>query len=219
MKLKLVIGGKNYQSWSLRPWIAMRHFNIPFDEITIPLHQPDTAQRIAGYSPSGQIPVLLADDMTIWDSIAILASLADFYPEKPFWPANIEAKLRGRSISAEMHSGFAELRKHCPMNFRREPRPCAGILPEAVQRDIARITEIWTDMINRFGGPYLCGKEFSIADAMYAPVVNRFYVYCLSEDRTVKYYMNTVMALPAWQEWQRAALAEPWRHAATDNLD
>lgn len=216
-KLKLIIGNKTYSSWSLRPWIALRHFDIPFEEVVIPLDQPDTTQRILQYSPTARVPVLQMDDITVWDSIAILATVSELYPEKSFYPKDKAARALARAISAEMHAGFADLRKFCPMNFCRAPKLRAA-WPEGVQKDVARIAHIWKDMLGRFDGPFLCGKEFCIADAMYAPVVNRFHAYMLSQDETVQAYIDTIRALPAWKEWEQAARAEPWRNADTDSL-
>lgn len=209
MSLKLILGNKNYSSWSLRPWIAMRHAGIDFEEEVIPLYESGSAGRIAVYSPAGKVPILLDGDIVIWDSLAILEYVAEKFPKAQLWPADPKARAHARAISAEMHAGFVNLRRNCPMNMRRESRKRE--LTVEVAADIRRIEQIWTDCRVRFGdgGPFLFGA-FSAADAMYAPVVSRFASYAIDVGSAAEAYMTSVMALPAWSEWREAGLVEPW---------
>ena len=208
MSLKLVIGNKNYSSWSMRPWLALRANNIAFEEVFIPLYTGDEdKRRILAFTRSGKVPVLIDDGVTIWDSLAIIEYLAERFPETRLWPEERAHRAHARSISAEMHSGFAALRNECGMNLRR---PVGAIeLSREARADIARIQEIWTECRERFGksGPYLFGA-FGGADAMFAPVVHRFRSYAIAVTPVLQRYMDTMMALPAFQEWTGAALAE-----------
>lgn len=211
MSLTLVIGNKTYSSWSFRPWIAMSVAGIPFEEIVVPLpdekHGGGMDPELLKHSPSGRVPVLKDGDLTIWESMAILEYLAESFPDRELWPADKAARAIARAVSNEMHAGFTALRSTCHMNMRRTPS--ALDVSEAVRRDVVRIVEIWQEMLERSGGPFLFG-EFSIADAMYAPVVNRFHVYQLTGDTTARAYMDRMMALNAWRQWEDAARAEPW---------
>ena len=209
MSLKLIIGNKNYSSWSLRPWIAMRHAGIAFEEEVIPLYEPGSRERVLTYSPVGKVPILIDGDMTIWESLAILDHLAERFPKAQLWPADPRARAHARAISAEMHAGFGPLRRHCPMNMRRVSRKRE--LTAEVAADVRRIEDIWTDCRRRFGegGPFLFGA-FSAADAMYAPVVSRFASYAIGVGAACEAYMTAMMALPAWQEWRSVGVAEPW---------
>lgn len=206
----LLIGNKNYSSWSLRPWVAMKVAGIDFDEQIVPLYEPGSREAVLKYSPTGKVPCLVDDDVTVWESLAILDYLADRYPDKKLWPADLKARALARAIAAEMHAGFAALRKHCPMNMRRDPRKIRELAPE-VQADVARIDAIWTDCRNRFGqgGPFLFGA-FSNADAMYAPVVSRFASYAIPVGKAARAYMEAVVALPAWKDWEKDGRAERW---------
>ena len=206
----LLIGNKNYSSWSLRPWIAMKVAGIDFDEQIVPLYEPGSRETVLKYSPTGKVPCLVDDDVTVWESLAILDYLADRYPEKKLWPADLKARALARAIAAEMPAGFAALRKHCPMNMRRDPRKIRELAPE-VQADVARIDAIWTDCRGRFGqgGPFLFGA-FGNADAMYAPVVSRFASYAIPVGKAARAYMEAVMALPAWKDWEKDGRAERW---------
>ncbi|GAB4537770.1 MAG: glutathione S-transferase family protein [Parvularculaceae bacterium] len=202
----LVIGDKNLSSWSLRPWIAMKQAGIEFDEVKILLDRPDTAAEIRKYSPSGLVPCLLDGDLAVNDSLAIVEYLADRHPDKALWPEDIETRARARSVAAEMHSGFASLRAHWPMAFA-ETRALSPT--EAVARDVARIDEIWSDCRAKAGGGDFLFGAFTIADAMYAPVVSRFLTYSaqgLSE--ASRAYMEAMQSLPAWREWGEGAAAE-----------
>jgi glutathione S-transferase len=209
MSLKLILGNKNYSSWSLRPWIAMRHAGLTFDEEVIPLYEPGSRERVLKYSPVGKVPILIDGDMTIWESLAILDHLAERFPQTKLWPDDPKARAHARAVSAEMHAGFGPLRRNCPMNMRRVGR--ARELPADVMTDVRRIDELWTDCRTRFGegGPFLFGR-FGAADAMYAPVVSRFASYAIGVSPASKAYMATMMALPAWKEWDAAGVAEPW---------
>ena len=208
MALTLVIGNKNYSSWSMRPWLALKAGNIAFDEVMIPLYTGDAdKQRIVEYSGSGKVPVLIDGDVTIWDSLSIIEYAAERFPEAQLWPEDRARRAHARSVSAEMHSGFAALRDECGMNMHRPVR--AKQLSANARADIARIQQIWTECRERYGklGPYLFGA-LSSADAMYAPVVHRFRIYAIDVMPEVRAYMETMMALPAFEEWTRAALAE-----------
>lgn len=206
-EMTLVIANKNYSSWSLRPWLLMKHSEIPFKEIKIPLHQPNSAKDIAWHSPSGRVPVLVADGINVWESLAICEYLAEIYPDKKFWPEDLQARALARSISHEMHAGFMTLRQNMPMNCRSH-FPGKGIAP-GIEDDINRITQIWNQCHERYGsiGPFLFG-HFTIADAMYAPIISRFTTYEVKVDPISKAYMNTILNLPAMKEWYQAAREE-----------
>jgi glutathione S-transferase len=208
MTLKLVIGNKNYSSWSMRPWLALRASGIPFEEVFIPLYTGQTDKdRILRFTRSGKVPALIDGDLTIWDSLAIIEYLAERFPEAKLWPQDRAARAHARSISAEMHSGFMPLRNECGMNLHR---PIGSIaLSEDARVNIARVEEIWSDCRERYGkqGPFLFGA-FTGADAMYAPVVHRFRTYAIKVGPLVQAYMETMMALPAFKEWTEAGLAE-----------
>src|SRR6202790_3762222 len=208
MALKLVIGNKNYSSWSMRPWLALRANNIDFEEVLIPLYTGEAGkERILDVSRSGTVRVLIDGDVTIWDSLAIIEYLDERFPEKRLWPEDRAQRAHARSISAEMHSGFAELRNECGMNLHR-PIGATELSAEA-RANIARIQEIWTECRARFGkaGSFLFGA-FGGADAMFAPVVHRFRTYAIPVAAEAKAYMETMMALPAFREWTKAGLAE-----------
>jgi glutathione S-transferase len=205
--MKLVIGNKNYSSWSLRPWLLMQHAGIEFEEVQVRLFAGDYAAEIARYSPAGKVPVLIDGDITVWDSLAIIEYVAEKFPEKRLWPLEQAQRAHARSISAEMHSSFAGLRNECGMNLHRPIR--AIELSADGRADVDRIQEIWTECRERYGksGPFLFGA-FGAADAMFAPVVHRFRTYAIAVTPIVQRYMETMMALPAFQEWTNAGLAE-----------
>ena len=204
--LTLVIGNKNISSWSMRPWVAAVAFNIPFTEVRLLLDQPDTAAKIAGYSQAGRVPVLLAGEMTIWDSLAICEYLAEQFPDKHLWPQDVAARAMARSIVAEMHSGFTALRNDMSMNIQASLHG-RGRTPGA-QADIGRICEIWEECLARFGHhDYLFG-DFSNADAFYAPVVTRFKTYGVALAPALQAYCDRVLAHPAVARWVREALLE-----------
>ena len=208
MTLKLVIGNKNYSSWSMRPWLALRANDIGFEEIFIPLYTGAADKnRILGFSHSGKVPVLIDGDVTIWDSLAIIEYLAERFPEKRLWPEHPASRAHARSISAEMHSGFVALRNECGMNLHR---PVGAIaLSDDARANIARVQQIWTECRGRYGklGPFLFGS-FGGADAMFAPVVHRFRSYAIDVTPPVQSYMDAMMAQPAFREWTRGGLAE-----------
>ena len=210
MSLTLVIGNKNYSSWSMRPWMALRAANIPFDEIVIPLYTgADDKQRIFDVTPSGKVPALIDGDITVWDSLAIIEYAAEKFPSANVWPQDRAERAHARAISAEMHSGFMSLRKECGMNLHR---PVGGkrLSPDAIA-DVARIQSIWADCRARYGGqgPYLFGS-FSAADAMYAPIVHRFRTYAIAVTDAVKPYTAAMQDHPAFRAWTDAALNESW---------
>ncbi len=209
MTLKLVIGNKNYSSWSMRPWLAMRASNIAFEEIFIPLYTDDKADkdRILSFSPAGKVPTLIDGDVAVWDSLAIIEYLDERFPDKKLWPEERAERAHARSISAEMHSGFLPLRNECGMNLHRPVRAIA--LSADARANVARVEEIWLDCRERYGarGPFLFGA-FTAADAMFAPVVHRFRTYAIEVAPEAKTYMATMMALPAFAEWTKAGLAE-----------
>ena len=209
MPLTLIIGNKNYSSWSFRPWIAMKVAGIAFDEVLVSLDAPDFKARVAAHSGTGKVPALIDSDVKIWESLAILEYLAEKFPGKELWPSGPAARAHARAIASEMHAGFVPLRRHCPMNMWRPVK--RRELPEDVSDNVRRIDAIWTDCRARFGGdgPFLFGA-FGAADAMYAPVVSRFHTYAVEAGPRSKAYMAAVMALPAWNEWRAAALQEPW---------
>ncbi|WP_454696947.1 glutathione S-transferase N-terminal domain-containing protein [Achromobacter aegrifaciens] len=203
----LIIGNKNYSSWSLRPWIALRATGIAFTEQKLGFFTEEFSRRVSAVSPAGLVPVLLDGDFPVWDSLAICEYLAERHPEAGLWPQDPKARARARSLAAQMHSGFGAMRQALPMNV--EARLPGIDLPEAAQQDISRLQAIWHDTRAEFGqgGPFLFGA-FSIADAFFAPVVSRFNTYGIAAAGPVRDYMDAVLALPAMQEWTRDALAE-----------
>ena len=207
--IAIVIGNKNYSSWSLRGWLALKATGAPFEEILIPFRQPDTKREILRHSPSGKVPALKHEGTTVWESLAIGEFLADAYPAAKLWPADLAARAQARAVSAEMHAGFAALRNNMPMDMRAS-RPGKGLTAE-VQDDIDRIGAIWRECRERHGrsGPYLFG-HFTVADAMYAPVVSRFATYGVRLDPVCEAYRKAVTDLPAFEEWYAAAQREPW---------
>ena len=207
--MTLIIGNRNYSSWSLRAWLAMRMAGLAFEEIVIPLDQPETESRIREHSAAGRVPVLHHGDLTIWDSLAICEYAAELAPAALLWPEDRDARATARSVSAEMHAGFTVLRAALPMNIRAD-RPDLRI-PADLQADIDRVCTIWCDCRRYFGtaGQFLFGG-FSVADAMYAPVVARLHSYRIEVDGTVQDYIEAVRSLPAMQEWAAAGAAEPW---------
>jgi glutathione S-transferase len=207
--LILSIGNKNYSSWSLRPWLVLKHLGVPFEEAHVPLKRPDGRAMIrARHSPSGRVPALQHGSLVIWDSLAIVEYLADIFPHADLWPQTRDARAVARAVSAEMHAGFATLRRDMPMNIRKR-HPGMGRTAQTLI-EIDRIVELWRDCRARFGqsGPFLFG-QFTIADAMYAPVVTRFETYAVKLEDDAAAYCQTVLALPAMREWARAALDEP----------
>lgn len=205
--LELFIGNKNYSSWSFRPWIALTHKQVPFREHLVPFDFENGNPDFAAFSPSRKVPVLRHGELTVWDSLAILEYVAELHPEAGFWPEDRGMRAKARAVAAEMHSGFAALRGACPMNMRRP----VAVLPvdDAVKADVARIVDIWRDCLSVSGGPFLFGG-FTIADAMFAPVVSRFRTYQLTGDPDALRYASSVSGLEAWNAWQSEAVNEPW---------
>ena len=217
MPLHLLIGNKNYSSWSFRPWIAMKVAGIPFTEEVISLDAADFKARVTKISGSGKVPALLDGEVRVWESLAILDYLAETFPDAKLWPAERAARAHARAVAAEMHAGFMALRNECAMNMWRPVMP-RQLTPVATA-NVRRIETIWTDCRTRFGacGPFLFGS-FGAADAMYAPVVSRFHTYAVPVGAVARAYTDAVMGLPAWQEWRAAALREPWV-LAKDEVD
>ncbi len=203
----LIIGNKNYSSWSFRPWIAMKAVGIGFEERVISLNDPEFKRAIAPVSQNGKVPALDDDGVHVWESLAILEYLAEKFPHAGLWPADARARAHARAVAAEMHGGFAALRGECPMNFWR-PVKRRELSADALA-NVARIDAMWSECRLRYGGPFLFGP-FGAADAMYAPVVSRFHTYAVEVGERSRAYMDAVMALPAWREWKEAALKEPW---------
>ncbi len=203
--LKLVIGDRNYSSWSLRPWLAMKQVGLPFEEVNVRLSEPGTKAEIFKYSPSGKVPCLIDGATVVWDSLAICEYIAEKSPS--LWPAQRKVRAEARSISAEMHSGFSALRRAMPMEISAS-KPFDGRGAE-VMADVARVVDIWESCRSRFAaaGPFLFGT-FSVADAMFAPLAWRFLTYAVDLPPASRAWVETMVALPAMQEWRAVALAE-----------
>ncbi|MEK6749012.1 MAG: glutathione S-transferase family protein [Pseudomonadota bacterium] len=206
-KRQLIIGNKNYSSWSLRPWLFMKYYKLPFEEVRIPLYCVGSTEKIARYSPSGLVPALVDGDITVWDTLAICEYLSETYLDGKAWPQDRQARAHARAVSAEMHSGFANVRKHLSMNVRA--RFQWQYINSDVEREIARILTLWETCRTQFAsaGPWLFG-EFSIADAMYVPVCLRFDRYNVPLNALAQAYVEHVLALDAMREWCEAALLE-----------
>ena len=210
----IYIGNKNYSSWSLRPWLALRHAGAAFEEVLIALDQPDSATNLRRHSPSGRVPVLQHGALTIWETLAICEYLAEQFPDARLWPADRGARAHARAVSNEMHAGFAALRDHLPMDISRR-WPLGNRLAK-VGPDVERVAAIWRECRERFGsrgangaGDFLFGG-FTIADAMFAPVTTRFVTYSVPLDPVCSAYVAAVLHWPAMQDWTAAAKAEPW---------
>jgi glutathione S-transferase len=209
MALQLFIGNKNYSSWSMRPWIAMKVAGIAFEETLISLNAPDFKPRLLAVSGTGKVPTLVDGPVKVWESLAILEYLAEKFPAAGLWPKHSAARALARAVATEMHGGFIPLRRLLPMNMWR-PVIKRELTPDAAA-NVKRIEEMWTDCRTRYGqnGPFLFGA-FGAADAMYAPVVARLHTYAVDVSAVTRTYMNAVMALPAWREWHEAGVKEPW---------
>lgn len=206
---ELIIANKNYSSWSMRPWVLMRHLGIPFSERMLPFHRNHGAGAIGNFSPSGKVPCLVDDGLRIWDTLAITEYLAERHPG--VWPADAKARAWARSASAEMHSGFSALRTDCSMSVGirlklHQVRP-------AVLADLDRLAALWTEGLARHGGPFLGGAAFTAVDAFFAPVATRIHSYCLPVAGAAADYAQRLLAVPAVQEWIAGGLAETWRDA------
>ena len=209
--MQLIIGNKAYSSWSLRPWLLLRHFAVPFEERVIALDTPTFHGSIGALSPSRRVPALHHDEVIVWDSLAICEYVNEVFLEGRGWPASRATRAIARAVVAEMHSGFAALRSECPMNVRR--RLTAALpLSDAAARDVARVAELWRDCRARFGqgGPFLFGT-FSIADAFYAPVATRLRTYAQPLGAVEAAYVEAIHQLPAMQQWVADAQREPER--------
>jgi len=204
---ELYIGNRNYSSWSLRPWVLMRALSIPFVEHVVPFDPGTSWRKFRAFSPSGKVPCLVDGTSVVWDSMAIAEYLAERHAG--VWPRDPLARAWARSAAAEMHAGFAALRQRCSMNCGVRVR-LAGI-PPALQRDLDRVDELWSEGLRRFGGPFLAGPAFTAVDAFYAPVAFRVRTYGLQLSEGSAAYARRLLALPAMREWDAAALAEPWR--------
>ena len=212
--LKLYIGNKNYSSWSMRPWVLMRQAGIAFEEVMVRFDSFDAGsdfkRALQGLNPVGKVPVLVDGDLVIWDTLAIAEYLAERFPEKALWPADVKSRARARSVCAEMHSGFGALRSTCPMNIEAT-LPEVGALAwrdkPALRADVARLEAMWSGLLQQHGGPLLFGA-FGIADAYFAPVCMRLRTYGLPVSDTVRAYVDRVAALPGVAAWTDGALAE-----------
>lgn len=210
MALTLFIGNKSYSSWSMRPWMLLEGFGIPFDEVVIPIYVEGSKETILKTSPSGKVPALVDGEITVWDSLSICEYVAETFPQHAIWPKDKAARAMARSMSAEMHSSFQALRQQCGMVVHRKKGP-VDFSAETLA-DIARIEAMWANARGKYGrgGPFLFGA-FSAADAMYAPVVCRFDIYQPQLSAATRAYMDAVMATPAWKKWMAGAAAETWR--------
>jgi glutathione S-transferase len=205
--MKLIIGDKNVSSWSMRPWLVLKHFGIPFEEVMIRLGRPDSSANILAHSPSGKVPCLVTDaGDAVWESAAIMETLAELFPQHAMWPRDPAARAHARSISAEMHAGFADLREQMSMNIQRQA--FGQELTAGALANVKRIDLIWRNCLDAHGGPFLFGKEFGIADAMFAPVVMRFNSYAPKLSETALAYAARITALPDVAEWIEGARNE-----------
>lgn len=202
--MKLVIGSKNYSSWSMRPWILLKHFGVQFEEVKIPLFTAGFEKELKKYSPTQKVPVLLDSGVEIWDSLAICEYISEQYLENRAWPSNVLNRARCRSISSEMHSGFLGIRSDLPLNCRAKRQLK---ISESTMREVKRIDELWSTALLSSGGPYLFG-EFSIADCMFAPIVSRFSTYQLPLSSAASLYSVAMLNNPAFQAWLDSAITD-----------
>jgi len=205
--MKLIIGNKNYSTWSLRPWLLLKQAGIPFEEELLDFNDPHFKDKVRRYSGAGKVPILIDGDLTVWDSLAIAEYVAEKYPEKGLWPHAVGARAVARSACAEMHAGYQELRSTLVMNL--QARFAAPLLPRKVRHQVSRLVELWRDCRERYGadGPFLFGR-FSVADAFFAPVTVRFTTYGVELPSVARDYVEAIQALPAMQEYTAAARAE-----------
>lgn len=209
----LYIANRNYSSWSLRPWLMMRQLGLAFDEQLMPFGREETWRDYRALGGSGKVPMLVEGDRMVWDSLAIIETLAEDHVE--VWPADAKARAWARSACAEMHSGFQVLREICTMNVG--VTVVLDNIPPALQQDIDRVITLWQQGLSSFGGPYLAGERFTAVDAFFAPVVFRFWGYQLEAPESCQRYLETLLSLPGMQEWEKAALEEPWRDPAHED--
>ncbi|MEM7000265.1 MAG: glutathione S-transferase family protein [Pseudomonadota bacterium] len=206
---KLYIANKNYSSWSLRPWLALTELDIPFTEVLEHFEDHGSFNKFRDFSPTGQVPCLVDGERTVWESLAIIEYIAETHPQ--LWPADVDARAWARSAAAEMHAGFSHLRNECPMTIGL--RIVLHEISGGLTANIKRLDELWSDGLNRFGGPFLAGATFSAVDAFYAPVAFRIQTYGLPVTATITGYAAHLLQLDGMQAWQTAALAETWREA------
>jgi glutathione S-transferase len=205
--MKLLIGNRNYSSWSLRPWLVLRHFDIPFEDEVLLLGGDGWRENLKRRSPTGKVPVLVDDDLVVPETLAIIEYAADLFPEKGIWPAERRDRALARAAASEMHAGFSTLRSHAPMNLRASHPGKVDL--DAVRKDLHRVEELWGSLLTRSGGPYLFGA-FTAADAMFAPLATRLRTYELPVSDLAQRYVEAIYALPAFQAWRTLALQEPW---------
>lgn len=205
--MKLLIGNRNYSTWSLRPWLVLRHFDLPFNDEVLQLSGDGWREKIAARSPTGKVPVLIDGDLVVPETIAIIEYLADSFPDKAIWPQDRADRVLARAAAAEMHAGFSALRNHAPMNLRAS-HP-GKVDADAVRNDLHRVEALWGGLLERSGGPYLFGA-FCAADAMFAPLATRLRTYDLPVSDVAQRYVEAIYALPAFQDWLAQALQEPW---------
>lgn len=214
MNLTIVIGNKNYSSWSMRPWLVLDHFGFDYDEVVVPLDQPETRATILGYTPAGKVPVLLEGAFAVWDSLAIIEYLAELKPDAGIWPTDRKDRARARALASEMHSGFAALRQALPMNLKVvKPHKARG--GAATERDVARFEAMVRDRMARTDGPFLFGA-WSAVDAMYAPVAARLTGYSWPMEEATRAYVSAVQGEASYQKWLAAGLEERWVHPRVD---
>ena len=205
--MKLLIGNRNYSTWSLRPWLVLRHFEIPFEDEVLQLSGPGWREALAERSPTGKVPVLIDGDLVVYETLAIIEYLADKYPEKAIWPEERKDRALARAAASEMHAGFMGLRGAAPMNLRASHPGKVDL--DSVRKDLHRVETLWGGLLSQSGGPYLFGT-FSAADAMFAPLATRLRTYDLPVSDVAGRYVEAIYALPAFQDWLVQALAEPW---------
>ena len=205
--MKLLIGNRNYSTWSLRPWLVLKHFDIPIEDEVLQLQGEGFREVLAQRSPTGKVPVLEDGDLVIVETIAIIEYLADRFADKPIWPDDIGQRALARAAAAEMHSAFQALRSHAPMNLRASHPNKVNL--DTVAKDLHRLETLWGELLARSGGPFLFGA-FTAADAMFAPVATRIRTYELPVSDTAAGYVEAIYGLPAFQEWLALALREPW---------
>jgi glutathione S-transferase len=205
--MKLLIGNRNYSSWSLRPWLVLQHFEIPFEDEVLQLAGEGFRDMLAQRSPTGRVPVLIDGDLVVPETLAIIEYLADKFPDKPIWPKDMSDRALARAAASEMHSGFSGLRSHAPMNLRSSHPGKVAL--DTVSKDLQRLEALWGGLLQKSGGPFLFGA-FTAADAMFAPVATRIRTYALPVSDTAGAYVEAIYALPAFQTWLAMALKEPW---------
>lgn len=205
--MKLLIGNRNYSTWSLRPWLVLRHFELPFEDEVLQLSGEGWRETLAQRSPTGKLPVLIDGDLVVPETIAIIEYLADKFADRPIWPGDLGQRALARAAAAEMHAGFPALRTHAPMNLRAAHPGKVDL--DSVAGDLRRLEALWGSLLQKSGGPYLFG-QFTAVDAMFAPVATRIRTYDLPVTDLLSGYVEAIYGLPAFQEWLALALREPW---------